>query len=239
MSSLHLAKGSENPPKPDEIARLYSMKFCPFAHRIRLILSYKKVPHDIVNINLMNKPEWYFSIHPEGKVPAFVDTNGTVVTDSLIIANYLDDKYPNPPLYNDTTKDRDKELIQKYDEIIEIFSKCIHNKDKRPLDEIIEDISNHLIEFEQELVIRGTTYFGGEKPGILDIMMWPWAERGKALRILYDQPLTFDKTRFPQILKWVSDMKEEKFVQENAASYERFAQLIQSLNSGSVDFDAV
>lgn len=38
------------------------MKYCPFTHRIRLILSYKKIPHDNVNINIKNKPKWYLEV---------------------------------------------------------------------------------------------------------------------------------------------------------------------------------
>lgn len=27
----------------------------------------KDIPHDIVNINLLNKPEWVTKVHPEGR----------------------------------------------------------------------------------------------------------------------------------------------------------------------------
>lgn len=59
--------GSVEPPRNEGLLRLYSMEFCPYAHRSRLVLKAKGIPHDIVNINLIQKPEWYFSIHPEGK----------------------------------------------------------------------------------------------------------------------------------------------------------------------------
>lgn len=59
--------GSQEPPRVEGLLRLYSMKFCPFAQRARLVLNAKGIPHDVVNINLMDKPEWYFKIHPEGK----------------------------------------------------------------------------------------------------------------------------------------------------------------------------
>jgi len=44
------------------------MQFCPYAHRARLVLKAKGVPHDIVNINLAEKPEWYLNVHPEGTI---------------------------------------------------------------------------------------------------------------------------------------------------------------------------
>lgn len=56
------------PPRQEGLLRLYSMQFCPYAHRARLVLKAKEVPHDIVNINLAEKPEWYLNIHPEGTI---------------------------------------------------------------------------------------------------------------------------------------------------------------------------
>ncbi|KAF7379142.1 hypothetical protein HZH68_016987 [Vespula germanica] len=239
MSSLHLGKGSIKPAEIEGQARLYSMKFCPYAHRIRLILSIKKVPHDIVNINLKNKPEWYLEIHPEGKVPAFVDADGKVVVDSTEIANYIDKKYPLPELYHEETKSRDLELLEHYSKIIDIFSNCIHGKDSRTLDEIVDEISNLLEEFEDELKMRDTDFYGGNEPKMLDILMWPWIERAKSLSVIYKQPLNVNKQRFSKIMKWISEMRAQQFVQENACSYEKFGQLINEMKSSDVDFDAI
>ncbi|XP_078049092.1 pyrimidodiazepine synthase [Augochlora pura] len=240
MSSEHLGAGSQKPAEIKGQARLYSMKFCPFAHRIRLILSYKKIPHDIVNINLMNKPEWYFEIHPEGKVPALVVTDNEkqhVYKESIDIANYLDEKYPEPPLYNEATKARDLELLDHFSKIATIFSNCIHGKDKRKLNEIIVEISSLLKEFEKELETRGTIFFGGFQPGMLDIFMWPWVERRKSLSLIYKEPMSPDNSSFTHIVEWVQNMKGQPFVQENECCHEKFAQLIENMNSGKVDFD--
>lgn len=43
------------------------MAFCPYAERARLVLLLKNIPHDIVNIDLKNKPEWLFDINAEGE----------------------------------------------------------------------------------------------------------------------------------------------------------------------------
>lgn len=59
---LNFVLGSKKPEPVKNQGRLYSMKYCPFAHRVRLILTLKQIPHDIVNINLQNKPDWYFQV---------------------------------------------------------------------------------------------------------------------------------------------------------------------------------
>ena len=38
--------------------------------------------------------------------------------------------------------------------------------------------------FEAELVRRGTPFFFGDRPGMLDLMIWPWVERFPAARKL-------------------------------------------------------
>ncbi|GCB83104.1 hypothetical protein scyTo_0023407, partial [Scyliorhinus torazame] len=44
MSAKSLAKGSPVPgPVPAGLIRVYSMKYCPFAHRTRLVLEAKGI----------------------------------------------------------------------------------------------------------------------------------------------------------------------------------------------------
>ncbi|XP_068989662.1 pyrimidodiazepine synthase [Neodiprion pinetum] len=237
MSALHLSAGSNRPAPVDGKARLYSMKFCPYSHRARLILTLKNVPHDIVNINLKSKPEWYFEINPNGKVPTFVDVDGKVVDDSLAIANYLNERYPEPPLYREETKARDIELIDKYGVITSLFGACIHKRDTRPLQEIVGEIIGHFVAYEEELGKRGTIFFGGTEPGMLDVLMWPWVERAKALPLAFDQPLNFDKEKFPHLMKWINGMKGQKFVQKNFGPFEAFAKVIKAQDD--VDYDSI
>lgn len=113
--------------------------------------------------------------------------DGTLITDSVTVANYLDEKYPEPPLYNDETKNRDLELLDHFtkvlitmlrcnfflpgnepliidsysSQIIDIFANCIFNKDKRQFEEIVTEVMDNLQEFENELNIRKTTFYGG------------------------------------------------------------------------------
>lgn len=39
------------------------------------------------------------------------------MTDSIAIANYLDQKYPEPALYNNDAKSRDLELLDHYSKV--------------------------------------------------------------------------------------------------------------------------
>ncbi|KAL1914861.1 uncharacterized protein VTP21DRAFT_7953 [Calcarisporiella thermophila] len=73
----------------------YTSHECPFCQRAAIALQeLGVVPDETVPIDLSNKPEWYFKVHPEGKVPALKVGEETIV-ESLIILEYLLEKYGN------------------------------------------------------------------------------------------------------------------------------------------------
>ncbi|KAJ3028247.1 hypothetical protein HDV00_010540 [Rhizophlyctis rosea] len=72
----------------------YTNAGCPYAQRAAITLKELNLPHDHVEIDLENKPEWYHKINPETKVPALA-VNDTVITESLVITEYLLEAYPN------------------------------------------------------------------------------------------------------------------------------------------------
>jgi len=80
--------------------KLYDFPMSPRARKTRIVLAEKGLQYEKVNIDItkgeQKKPE-YLAINPYGKVPALQD-NGTTVYESSIVMEYLNDKYPNPPL---------------------------------------------------------------------------------------------------------------------------------------------
>lgn len=82
-----------------------------------MVLILKNIPHDIVNVNLKNKPSWLFELHPEGKVPA-LDIGDRVITESLDIVEYLDENYPEPPLRSGDSQQREKD-----NQVLQLFGK--------------------------------------------------------------------------------------------------------------------
>ncbi len=80
--------------------KLYDFPMSPRARKPRIVLAEKGLQYEKVNIDItkgeQKKPE-YLAINPYGKVPALQD-NGTTVYESSIVMEYLNDKYPNPPL---------------------------------------------------------------------------------------------------------------------------------------------
>jgi glutathione S-transferase len=80
--------------------KLYDFKSSPNCQRVKVVLAEKNLAYDTVPIDLRKQeqktPE-YLKLNPYGKVPVLTD-DSTALYESLIINEYLDEKYPNPPL---------------------------------------------------------------------------------------------------------------------------------------------
>ncbi len=67
------------------------------SHRVRLVLAEKHVTVDIMDVDPLNLPEDVMDLNPYGTAPTLVDRE-LVLFDSRIILEYLDERYPHPPL---------------------------------------------------------------------------------------------------------------------------------------------
>lgn len=76
---------------------LYSSPICPWSHRTRLVLREKSVGMDIVYVDADHLPEDLLDLNPYNTVPTLVDRE-LVLYDSRVIIEYLDERFPHPPL---------------------------------------------------------------------------------------------------------------------------------------------
>ncbi|TCO79266.1 maleylacetoacetate isomerase [Plasticicumulans lactativorans] len=71
------------------------------AYRVRIALNLKGLAYQHVPVNLVRGEEAaasYRALNPQGLVPALVLDDGSVLTQSLAICEYLDETHPEPPL---------------------------------------------------------------------------------------------------------------------------------------------
>lgn len=79
------------------VMTLYSRASCLQSHRVRLVLAEKGISVDILNVNGDVLPEDLSELSPYGAVPTLVDRD-LVLYHAQIIMEYLDERYPHPPL---------------------------------------------------------------------------------------------------------------------------------------------
>lgn len=78
---------------------LYDDVFSPYARKVRIALYEKGVPFDRVRAlhGDCNRTD-FVHVNPRAEVPALVDGEVSIY-DSTVICEYLEDRYPTPPLY--------------------------------------------------------------------------------------------------------------------------------------------
>ncbi|WP_395946500.1 glutathione S-transferase N-terminal domain-containing protein [Caedibacter taeniospiralis] len=76
---------------------LYTNSNDPFCHRIKMILAEKDISADIIDVTVENKLEELYELNPYGKVPTLM-TKDLIVYEPNIIFEYLEERFPYPPL---------------------------------------------------------------------------------------------------------------------------------------------
>ena len=67
------------------------------SHRVRIVLAEKAVSVEVINIDPNDPPSDFLEINPYGTLPTLVDRD-LVINQSNVIMEYLDERFPHPPL---------------------------------------------------------------------------------------------------------------------------------------------
>lgn len=76
---------------------LYSGTTCPFSQRCRIVLFEKGMDFEVIDVDLMNKPEDLAVMNPYNRVPVLVERD-LILYEANIINEYIDERFPHPQL---------------------------------------------------------------------------------------------------------------------------------------------
>ena len=79
------------------VMTLYSGSTCPYSHMVRLVLAEKGINYEIQEVEENDTPEDLKDLNPYNEVPTLVDRD-LVLYAPQVIVEYLDDRFPHPPL---------------------------------------------------------------------------------------------------------------------------------------------
>lgn len=69
-----------------------------YSHRVRIVLAEKGVTVETIDVDLDNKPEDLATLNPYNTLPTLVDRD-LVLYEADIMMEYLDERFPHPPLF--------------------------------------------------------------------------------------------------------------------------------------------
>jgi glutathione S-transferase len=199
--------------------KLYDRHTSPNCQRTRVVLYEKNLPYETIPVDLVKKeqkrPE-FLRMNPYGKVPVLVDGD-TILYESCIINEYLEERYPNPPLLPKDPGRRAKirigidygvnETYRSYEKLRNEMLKIESERDAAVIMQARAELKALLQRFEDE--IGDKPYLAGDF-SLLDVAVIP-----RFLRLAVWGALAAD---LPRLEGWLERMKTRSSVQKIIAS---------------------
>lgn len=214
--------------------RFYTNWFSPFARKVALALDYKGLDYETIDGLAHKNLEALRAVNPRAEVPTLVDGD-LIVTQSAFILAYLDDAYPERPIFPGSPADRAKARALEY--LFDTRADAIlidgslwrwAQRDDQPPDGLIDaarkDLNVIFQTLEDHLANRNGRYAFGDTPCIVEFALWPPMTAVKPLGY------SIDETRFPAILDWLATLKQEPLFSDDTR---RTRDFLKNLTPGS------
>ena len=199
--------------------KLWHLDRSPFGWKVRMVLHEKNVPHQLVIPENKNENPAFAKLNPFRLTPVLELPGGHAIYESTIIAEYLEEAYPEPPMLpkdpwerarlrmlEDTTDQYVNATLREFRAAQFEYAPpfLIRKKpdeiDHKTLESARVKIHEHLARIEAELA--GRTYFGGPMFSLADVALAP--PLTASLRLLGVLP----DARYPLIAAWSARIVE-------------------------------
>jgi glutathione S-transferase len=149
---------------------LYSADECPYCVRTRLVLNGKGIAHQLVEIDLRDKPAWLRQLNPRNRVPV-LDSDGAVLWESEALNEYLEETRPDPPMMpaDAAGRARVRSLMRRFEDLSDAYYAA------RREDGALEAVNAELDWLETLLADR--SYLAGDRYTLAEPGYWPWIVR--------------------------------------------------------------
>jgi len=185
------------------VITLYNAARCPYAARARIVLAEKGIEFEVVEIDLSDRPAWLYEKNPAGRVPV-IEEEGWVLPESVVIMEFLEERYPEPPLLPADPADRAaaRLLIFRDRDFTDPYYAF-----RRGEDGAREELDAALGRFEALLAER--PYLGGMEYGLADIAFVPWFLRARDM-------LGVELDGFPALSDWLARLEQRPAIAAEA-----------------------
>ena len=179
---------------------LYDAPRCPYCARVRIVLAEKDIPYEPVVIDLSDRPAWIYEKNPSGKVPVLEDDGGWLLPESAVINEYLEERFPEPPLLPADPGERAiaRLLVFRFDDFSDPYYAL--RRGEEGAEEAFAAELAHVDALLQRLpFLTGRTY------GLTDIDYVPWVIRAREQLGLSLEP-------YPALADWLARLSERPAV---------------------------
>lgn len=196
------------------VMTLYSGDMDLHSHRVRIVLAEKDVTVDILSVNANSLPEDLIHLNPYNTLPTLVDRD-LVLYQSNIIMEYLDERFPHPPLLPVYPVARAKSRLMMYRIEQDWYSlvEKIEGPNKKEIDAARKELLESLMKLAP--VFGDTPYFLSEEFRLVDCciipLLWRLPKLGITLPARAKPILSYAKRMFkrPSFQSSLSEAERE------------------------------
>jgi glutathione S-transferase len=183
---------------------LYDAPRCPYCARVRIVLAEKGIEVEVVEIDLSDRPDWIYDKNPTGRVPVVEEDSGQPLPESAVIMEFLEERYPEPPLLPQDPADRAavRLLVFRDHDLTDPYYAF-----RRGEDGAREELDAVLGRFDA--LLGGRPYLGGAEFGLADIAYIPWFLRARDM-------LGVELDGFPSLVDWLARLEQRPSIAAEA-----------------------
>lgn len=163
------------------IMSLYSDNDDVYSHQVRLVLAAKGVNVAILPVTAANPDPELLSLNPIGSIPTLIDRD-LVLYESRIIMEYLDERFPHPPLLPvyPVARAETRKMMHRIETEWYVLMQCILKKENE--EQARTYLRDSLLSLEP--VFADKPFFLSEEFSLLDCILAPLLWRLPALGIV-------------------------------------------------------
>ncbi len=175
---------------------LYSASRCPYAARARIVLAEKGIDHEIVEIDLSDRPGWLYEKNPAGRVPVIEEDDGVPLPESAVIMEFIEERYPEPPLLPADPADRAavRLLIFRDGDLTSPYY-ALRREEEGARDRFDAVLGRF------DALLGEQPYLSGTEYGLADIALVPWFLRARDM-------LGVELEGFGSITEWLERLEQ-------------------------------
>lgn len=85
---------------------LHHLWLSPFCRKVRVVLAEKRIDFDLRAENVWERRQEFLALNPAGEVPVMIEPDGTALSGSAVICEFLEEVHADPPLIGKTPLER-------------------------------------------------------------------------------------------------------------------------------------
>ncbi|KAJ3677365.1 hypothetical protein LUZ60_003089 [Juncus effusus] len=214
-------------PQPNEI-KLFGSVMSGFCYMVHHALKLKGVEYDYIEEDLKNKSEEFLKMNPvHKKVPTLV-VDGKPIAESLVILQYIDETWPEPPLMPQDPYQKSKVLFwadfiyQKLVSSAYTIRKSEGEAQAKAIDEFLTNFKTLEEGISKEVHSEGP-FIHGAQPGLLDVIIGPRRKGLKHLEQGLDGVKLVDDKKTPLLCACMDEYVKIDVVIDTAEMMKQYA----------------